>query len=83
MLYEVITFLAGFELGEDGSPVLTTGSQNLSMTTGATDSSDFPIVAPVGDGRFWVAWRETTYGPRVALMSADLRILALNAPNLV
>ncbi|HCF59792.1 MAG TPA: hypothetical protein DFS52_17575 [Myxococcales bacterium] len=74
-------FLAGFELNEAGEPFLTTGSQNISMTTGATDNSDFPLVAPVGDGRFWLAWREVAFGPRVALMSADFKILAIGAPN--
>ncbi|MDF1562184.1 MAG: hypothetical protein P1V51_04025 [Deltaproteobacteria bacterium] len=72
--------IAPVTLDENGAPVLGSTYYNVSSTPGMTQNSDHAIVRPVGDGRVWLAWRETGYGPRAALLDAQLRPTAIYAP---
>lgn len=79
LVYDV--FVAGLAIAEDGTPSLTTAAVNVSKTTGMTQNSDHALVLPTGDGRLWLAWRETDRGPRVALLDAQtFRVLRIASP---
>ncbi len=74
-------FLSKLGFGQDGVPELEGDAVNISNTPGETDNSDHPLVLPAGDHRIWVAWREINFGPRVALLDNDLKMLAITAPD--
>ncbi|MBW2703273.1 MAG: hypothetical protein JRF33_20830 [Deltaproteobacteria bacterium] len=79
MVYDVM--LNRLSLDEGNRPQLNGNPVNLSGTGGQTDNSDFPVVLPTGEGRIWVAWRETSFGPRVALYDPELNREGLIAPD--
>ena len=79
MVYDV--FLNRMSLDEEDRPRLRGNPVNLSGTGGQTDNSDFPVVLSTGEGRIWVAWRESFFGPRVALFDSELNRLGLIAPD--
>lgn len=74
-------FMQRYVLGTDGVPAVEGGFVNVSETFGWTDHSEYPVVLPAGDGRFWVAWRESEFGPRVALHDAQLNRVGIAAPE--
>jgi len=64
----------------NGVPSLEGGAVNVSGTSGQTDESDPPIVRAASAGKIWVAWRESAFGPRVALYDASLQREWVGAP---
>ena len=74
-------FVTGVTLDANHAPTLDSTYVNVSATSGVTQNSDHAIVRPTGDGRAWLAWRETDYGPRVALLSQDLQPTLILSPS--
>lgn len=74
-------FMTRLERDADGTPSPDSDAINVSQTYGLTEHSEFPIVLPAGGGRLWVTWRESYFGPRVALYDAGLSRLAIAAPE--
>ncbi len=74
-------FMQRYVLGDDDVPVVQGQAVNVSQTYGLTDHSEYPVVLPAGDGRFWFAWRESEFGPRVALYDALLNRVGIAAPD--
>lgn len=78
MVFDV--FVSELTVDETGTPSWDGAGTNVSLTTGATDNSDDPRLLPTGDGRFWMPWRETSYGPRVAILGSDLAPTRIYGP---
>lgn len=77
--------LALLNVDEDGTPSLASTPVNISQTFGQTQNSDHALLRPTGDGRYWLAWRETDMGPLVALLDeqfAPKRIVGPQYPQL-
>lgn len=74
-------FVAELSIDASGVPTLAGPGENVSLTSGLTDNSDDPRLLPTGDGRFWLAWRESSYGPRAALLGPDLSPTHLFGPR--
>ncbi len=79
MVFDV--FVTTMTVADDGTPSLGDQAINVSQTLGLTDHSEAPLVLSAGGGRFWIAWRETSFGPRVALYEADLTRVGIAAPD--
>lgn len=78
-VYDVM--LARLSVDVEGTPSVVGEAVNVSQTPGQTDESDGPVVVPRGDGSFYIAWRETSFGPRVALYDANLSRQWIVAPD--
>ncbi len=79
MVFDV--FMTSLLIDDDGVPELGEDYINVSQTYGMTDHSEHPVVRGTGDGRAWVTWRESTFGPRVSLYDEDLNRLGAAAPD--
>lgn len=73
--------LARVAFDASGAPSIDGAALNVSDTAGLTDESDQPLVLPRGDGSFYVAWRESAFGPRVALYDPSFTRQWLIAPD--
>lgn len=64
-----------------GVPSLVGDAVNVSGTSGQTDESDSPVVRATSADKLWVAWRESAFGPRVALYDMSLQREWVGAPS--
>ena len=79
MVFDVM--MAKVTLNAEEEPEWASPVINVSSTAGQTDNSDYPIILPVADGEFWVCWRESTFGPRVALYTSQMERISIAAPD--
>jgi hypothetical protein len=78
-VYDV--FAQRYVLSAEGVPSVEGEAINVSETFGGTDGSEYPVVLPTGDGRWWIAWRESEFGPRVALYDALMNRVGIATPD--
>ncbi|MBN2192549.1 MAG: hypothetical protein JW751_07005 [Polyangiaceae bacterium] len=79
MVFDVM--LAQLSVDAGGIPRVTGNAINVSDTPGQTDESDHPLVLPRADGSFYIAWRESAFGPRLALYDESFTRQWIIAPD--